>query len=250
MDCRKFHKNLEDYLEDGLDFAGRFGMERHAQQCIGCGKELASAQKLRAMVRGLDRVKAPVNFEAELLAGIARRKTHSRLFPLRRLWLYGFELPSLKKMVAVSASVAALAFGVLYYSNGVRSGASTLPPAVPQAALPAVAPVTAEPEPVDAIVAAAPAPVRTELQEPVAQKALQRDDSPEMLQVAEAAEPAQIESAAVVEEPEAAQIEYTDYIEYRMFGPGNRPVSLRVPNTPRVRYGQTPEEYFIRNVSH
>ena len=40
MNCRTFQKNLEDYLADGLDFAGRFGMERHARQCISCGKEM------------------------------------------------------------------------------------------------------------------------------------------------------------------------------------------------------------------
>ena len=78
MDCRKFHGNFEDYLEGGLDFAGRFGMERHAQQCIVCGKKLAAAQRLRAMARELQRVQAPLNFESSVLNEIARIKGHGQ----------------------------------------------------------------------------------------------------------------------------------------------------------------------------
>jgi hypothetical protein len=59
MDCRKFHRDLEDYLEDGLDFSSRFGVERHAQQCIHCGKVLSNAQQLRRMTRQIEKVKAP-----------------------------------------------------------------------------------------------------------------------------------------------------------------------------------------------
>jgi hypothetical protein len=42
----------------------------------------------------------------------------------------------------------------------------------------------------------------------------------------------------------------SDYVEFRVIGPDNRPVSVRWPNKSRMRYGQTPEEYFMRNVSH
>ena len=52
MDCRTFNKKLEDYLEGGLDFPGRFGMERHAGHCFACGKTVADAQKLNPVNQG------------------------------------------------------------------------------------------------------------------------------------------------------------------------------------------------------
>jgi hypothetical protein len=42
----------------------------------------------------------------------------------------------------------------------------------------------------------------------------------------------------------------SDYVEYLVPGPGNRPVIMRLPNTIRMKYGQASEEHFIRNVSH
>src|SRR5262249_20098655 len=42
----------------------------------------------------------------------------------------------------------------------------------------------------------------------------------------------------------------SDYVEYLVPGPGNRPIIMRLPNTIRMKYGQASEEHFIRNVSH
>ena len=94
MDCRRFHRDLEDYLEDGLDFAGRFGMERHAKQCIGCGEALSNARRLRRMARQLEKVKAPANFESAVLNEIGRREISGGFLGLRRFWLYGLDMPS------------------------------------------------------------------------------------------------------------------------------------------------------------
>ncbi len=60
MNCRTFHRTLEDYLEGGLDFSGRFGMERHARQCLSCGKEMSDAQQLRRMVSEFSALRRPL----------------------------------------------------------------------------------------------------------------------------------------------------------------------------------------------
>src|SRR5512138_3416970 len=106
MDCRKFRNNLEDYLQGELDFPGRFGMERHAQQCLHCGRDVAEDQKLGEMARGLSRVKAPPNFESGLLADIRARNIR-RSARFWRYWEYGLEWVSWRS-AAVGASAVAL----------------------------------------------------------------------------------------------------------------------------------------------
>src|SRR2546422_10036868 len=86
MDCRSFQKNLEDYLEGGLDFGGRFGMERHAQQCYVCGRDIANARWLAEMARGLKPVAAPPHFESAVLARIHAKDSRSWFWSL---WIYG-----------------------------------------------------------------------------------------------------------------------------------------------------------------
>lgn len=124
MNCRTFQKQLEDYLEDKLDFAGRFGMERHAQQCIHCGEEMAGAQALGRMVRSLDKVKAPPDFEASILNKIAVRKRHRRFSAFRRFLVFGFDMPSWRKYALASSSLALIGLGFLYWSTS-----ETVPPA-------------------------------------------------------------------------------------------------------------------------
>jgi hypothetical protein len=192
MDCRKFHRILEDYLEDGLDFSGRFGMERHAQQCIGCGKVLSNAQQLRRMARQLDRVKAPGSFEADVLREIGRREARGRFFGLRRFWLYGFDPPSIRRWALVASCLAVLVIGALRLL----------------------------PELFD----------RTTPESPAASVPPESEKSNDKMVDHEVTD--------------------SDYLEFQVIGPDNQPVSFRWPNKYRVRYGQTPEEYFLRNVSH
>ena len=251
MDCRKFHRNLEDYLEGGLDFSGRFGMERHARQCIGCGKELSGAERLRGMARELSRVKAPANFESALLDEIGRRKAHGCFSGLRRFWLYGIELPSLRKLALAGSFAALLSLGSMYlFHNYLTRGAAPQPaPANRTTPSPPRSPVVEKAEriveesaQVVPAVTAAASVKEPDRRQPPAQSAASPDAPP---QLAEASVPP-LERKTVAGD---GNVE-TDYIEYQVFGSGNRPVSFRVPNTPRVRYGRTPEEYFIRNVSH
>ncbi len=133
MNCRTFQKQLEDYLENGMDFAGRFGMERHARQCVRCGRELASAEDLRRRVHDMERVKAPADFEASILDAIAARKLRRRFPTVRRLWVFGFDLPSLRTCALAAGVALALGAGWLAWlgrdGSGPGGDAAFLPPA-------------------------------------------------------------------------------------------------------------------------
>ena len=110
MNCRNFHRNLEDYLDGGLDFVGRVGMERHAEQCFSCGKELADARELRLLTASLARVKAPADFEARVRREIVRRKSQGILIRVRNSLAFSFEW---RRFAFVAATCAILAVGII-----------------------------------------------------------------------------------------------------------------------------------------
>lgn len=240
MNCKAFHQNLEDYLEGGLDFSGRFGMERHAQQCICCGKEMSDAQRLRRMASELQRVKAPANFEASILREIGARKARGRLSGFRSFWLYGFEWPSFRKLALVSSSLAVLFLGVFYALNR----ASFDPPSPPQQIA-----LESKAVPVDVKeVKEAPA---VKLEADLSKK----EAVAEIPKLAKKVLPPEIQDNEPVPEEDMRdlrELHGVDYVEYLMPGPDSRPVPVRLP-LPKVipmRYGQMSQEYFIRNVSH
>jgi hypothetical protein len=238
MDCRKFYRDLEDYLEDGLDFSSRFGMERHAQQCIRCGKVLSNAQQLRRMTRQIEKVKAPANFETSVLNEIGRSETNDRFLGLRRFWLYGFEMPSMQRLAVVASCLAVLGFGAFYL-------------------LPVLSNRTA-PEIPSAVVSVEPAKTHQNANLQPMETAQQQPEATTV--AAKTTPPLSVEAPAMrrtLEPPDQGleqmvdkQVSDADYVEFQVMGPDNRPVTFRWPNKPRVRYGQTPEEYFLRNVSH
>lgn len=237
MDCRKFHKNLEDYLQDGLDFSGRFGMERHAQQCIRCGKDLADAQRLGEMVHQLERVKAPVDFEASVLQEVGRRKLlHGPLSYLYRTWVYGVDWAAWRKLALAGCSVAALGFGIVYWPRHV--------PVPTPAALPPASYVAAGPVQSPVIESEKPAPV---VQKPAVPQARAAAHS---FKIKPESRPPQLVQEDLFTDSESAATERTEYMDYVTEGPDNRPVTVRLPNRIRVQYSQPSQEYFIRNVSH
>ena len=224
MDCRKFQKNLEDYLQGGLDFAGRFGMERHAQQCFGCGKDVADAQKLAEWARELRKAKAPQNFEATVLARIQSRKATRRRFPVP--WIYRWELSSWRLLAyglpVAAAVVIAVAVGVPWLrQQGNR-------PELSDSGGPALS-----------------------LQNPDGDRAVQpfaaRTSSSPFAVADKHISPLTAEDVSV---PIDAEPGDTGFVEYMVPGPGDRPVIMRLPRSVRMRYGPPSEEYFMRNVSH
>jgi hypothetical protein len=245
MDCRTFHRNLEDYLEGGLDFTGRFGMERHAQQCIGCGKELAGAQRLHRMASELVRVKAPSDFEASVLNKIAERKSHRQFSGIRGLWIYGFEFPSLRKLAIASSGVIALAFGAYFILHKPAPNVASFPPK--PVIVPAAAPAKELEHPVNN-------PVKiVEAKKPAVAKAPRSAaKKPEVLEVPQTAETLQPSLPLEPVDFRGSPSAETEFVEYEIPGPDNQPVVVRfpMPKKIRMRYGQASLDYFIQNVSH
>lgn len=238
MDCRGFHRNLEDYLEDGLDFPGRFGMERHVQQCVRCGKVLSNAQQLRQMIRRTEKVKAPVNFESIVLNEIGKHGAEGRFFRLRRFWVYGFETLTVRRLVWVSSCLAVVALGVLY-----------LYPVLSNRTIPGNSSVVASQAPATVDRNSHLPPARSTISQPAIAAVIDRPERPITTNVPKAERMHEFPNRNV--EPMVDQeFTDTDYLEFHLPGPDNQPVRIRWPNRSRTRYGQTPEEYFIRNVSH
>jgi Putative zinc-finger len=240
MDCRKFQKNLEDYLEGGLDFAGRFGMERHAQQCYPCGRTESDAQKLKHLALEIKRVSAPPNFEAAVLARIHDRESGFFWGGLRRWWACGPEWPSWPSLALGVSGLSLFALATLFSlhhfggtdPNGeiAAEQASASDPSTPsprEESLTAAVPARSSSDPVTEL------PVNPSTVSP-ASSSVRR---PRALSIDE----------LTVELANPAE---SDYVEYLVPGPGNRPVIMRLPNTIRMKYGQASEEHFIRNVSH
>jgi hypothetical protein len=234
MDCRTFHKNLEDYLEGGLDFAGRFGMERHAQQCICCGKELSDALRLRRMVSELKRVRAPSNFESSLINEIGKRKLNARISGIRRLRFFAPHQLSWRQLALAASGLAVLGLGVFLSFRLAEP------------------PQTATSPPVPEIIEKADVHNRDT-----------GDASNENSKLLPSAEPAgtkTYKASAIPEQSDLPSLEFAgdgetpeaEYVEHMIMGEDGRPVKIQLPMPRKIRmqYGQMSEEYFIQNVSH
>jgi hypothetical protein len=263
MNCRKFERRLEDYLQGGLDFATRFGMERHAKQCILCARELADAQRLGQRARELERVKAPPDFESSVLREIAKRRSRGIVPFVRKFWIYGVEWPSWQKVALAALSVSILGIGVFYLSRWPVPGGAPSPALVadtPMIVLPKKGPAansgSAAPEVsvpdrrADLLQGAGPAAVVEARRDPGANSA---SAAPALRRTGQAYEltatagiPGRV-PRTLVPDLETSEAEYVEHI---VPGLDNRPVTIRLPKAIRVQYGQASEEYFIRNVSH
>jgi hypothetical protein len=229
MDCRKFQRNLEDYLEGGLDFSSRFAMERHAQQCIACGKNMADIQRLSQTVRELKKVKAPVNFEEAVINRIGMQKTHARFPWIQRFWIYGIEGLSWRKLAIAASSIALLGWGFYFAMHRTPD----------------------EPYSSPALIADEKSPViendgvkKVDIETPQPGLASKRKPRPEVIQ-----------SLTMPEDTLAVREDIIDpdseFAEILVRGSDNRPVTWRLPKR-IIREQNSPpsEEYFIRNVSH
>lgn len=227
MNCRTFQKNLEDYLQDGLDFAGRFGMERHARQCIRCGREMANAQRLSRLARGLDKVKAPSNFESRLLDEIGKRELRSRFSIFRRFLVFGFDMLSWRRWAPAAAGILVLGLVLVFWQK--HEGAGRIQPSY-----------VADVNPMGRFGTDA---VETS------------PDVPATKPSVSAGYPAPDPDSRLFHVPEGKlfidyQTRESDYREYRAIGPDNLPMIIPLPGKIQMQFNPPPEEYFIRNVSH
>jgi len=246
MNCRTFHRTLEDYLEGGLDFSGRFGVERHAQQCLSCGKEMSDAQRLRRMVSELQRVKAPTDFETSVLREIGMRRAYGRLSGFRNFWMRGFEWPSFQKLALVSSCLAILCFGIFYASHRTAfNQASTSPQIAGARATIAVEAKEANNSPGTNVATL----VRKKPAETLKSAKSAKPVRPPAFLKREPVIDAEIRDAEI---RDMQEVQDTDYVEYSMPGQDNRAVPVRLPLPKRISmpYRQMSEEYFIQNVSH
>jgi hypothetical protein len=263
MNCRKFERNLEDYLQGGLDFAARFGMERHARQCVLCGKEMADAQRLSQMSRELERVKAPSDFESSVLREIAKRRSQGVVPFVRRFWIYGIEWHSWQKPALAALSLTILGIGAFYLSRPPVPGGAPVTSLVPDRPVivhsesnpgtnsrpVALKPPVPDRIPNPSLVANRPASGDPENDpgtnsRPVALRPRRTGQVFEMTATPES--PGAVQRT-IVPDLESSEVEYVEHI---LPGLDNRPMTIRLPKAIRVQYGQTSEEYFIRNVSH
>jgi hypothetical protein len=247
MNCRAFYKNLEDYLQDGLDFSSRFAIERHAQQCIRCGKDLANAIELRRMVLDLKHVKAPADFESALLNKIWLFKAHGRFSAIRRFWLYGPEWLSWNKLILASSSLAVLTLGIvvsphLTIRNQPISSpiAAIKPEKVEEKATPVKA---AKIEP--ALPAPSHAAVTARKSLPTTMPMPIEREIPRALAVSASYPVGDSDSFEDLRETAA------DSMGFIVSGRDGRPEPVRTPPKEiRIQYRPAPEEYFIQYVSH
>jgi hypothetical protein len=222
MDCRKFRNNLEDYLQGGLDFPGRFGMERHARQCFSCGREVADAQKLGQMARKLHRITAPPDFEAAVLARIhSETRRHSG-------WLSGgFQQVSWRTLALAGSAIGLLVAGVLSAGFLTMQPTDPLPP--PAVSIP-VAETHAGPSIIDSV------PSR---------------DAPAIEPISTVTSAPTRRSRPLSTEADRPLIEAADSEFQEFLVPaGDRQLIIRLPKAIRMQYHPPSEEYFIRNVSH
>jgi|WetSurSiteA1Bulk_404760.scaffolds.fasta_scaffold34406_2 hypothetical protein len=240
MDCRTYRKNLEDYLEGGLDFPGRFGMERHAQECICCGKELSDAQKLRTMAHELRRVTAPPDFEAQVLRRIRAEGRRNPFWHFSQNWIHLFSMPS-RRVLAFSASglVILAGFG-LFVSY--RPQQNNAPAANPVAAIskpePNAIPQTIASPQLNAV------PVKSAS---VAKPSKKQETAPLAL-IPRHSEGD--DSALSNPEPIYAEAADQDVVGLPVPGLGSSQHIMLLPKALKVRNEPSSEEYFIRNVSH
>jgi hypothetical protein len=232
MDCRTYHRRLEDYLEGGMDFPARFGMERHARQCYACEKHVTEALHLRQRTRELARVGAPADFETSLLAKIREEKARHRFWKLESFWVYGFDRLSWRTAGAAATAVVLIAgavtlsrFGVRYFETEFRQS-----------------------------------PDRTHLEQRYPGEGGDPASVPSRLGTPGWGDPGNSGGALNVGASgyfgrDAWAIPYSepgdsDYWEFLVPVSGDRQLIMRLPRTIRMRYDQPSQEYFIRNVSH
>ena len=198
----------------------------------------------------MSKIKAPENFEAAVLDRIGKEKARGGLFGIQKFWLYGFELPSIRKMALAGAGLAALCLGI--FSISYRTAIN---PAAPPAILSPVNKLIAEkPEKSEKVIVQQPikpksdaAPASMIAEAPMPQRTVLADTL-----VEKTTETSDLSEPDYTDQDEASvkSVPDTNYVEYQVVGPDNRPVTFRLPVKSRMRTGQVSDDFYLRNVSH
>ena len=229
MDCRTFHRKLEDYLEGGMDFPARFGMERHAKQCFACEKEVNTAIRLRQMTRDMRRVGAPADFEAALLARMQKERSKRSFQQVRDFLRYGFEGFSWR-VAGATALVTILVVGTLgyIYLGGRTDPAASMRMENPGLPGPDHGQTTVEAQTAGIVPGDAAALRGASAFDLVTGNRFGWDSW-----------------ATPYADPRDSE-----FVDILVPGPIGQQLIMQLPRTIRMRYGQPSREYFIRNVSH
>jgi len=241
MDCRTFHKNLEDYLEGSLDFPGRFGMERHAQQCYVCGKGMATALRLSDLAKEIGRASAPANLEASILARIHARDRRSWI---HEFWVYRFEWPSSRSLALAASAIVLVGVAAFLAAKAISWSAPEQTRLLTQHP---VQKVTSSTLPQRGEQASLPAPFPPPLSTPAKEVSAPFVKSASF---GSARRPGPSTSYSTEEDwaGQPVQAGDADYLEYQV--PGQGTLIMRLPKTIRMRHAEPSQEHFIRNVSH
>lgn len=119
-DCKAYRHEI---VEAGDGGALSRGASAHAASCRACGEELRGREALRALVRGLNKVEAPADFEYRLRARMGAGGVGGRRTPLRGLRL----------IFAFAPVAAAACFLVVSTALYLRQAAKTTPAEAPPA---------------------------------------------------------------------------------------------------------------------
>jgi hypothetical protein len=119
-DCKAYRHEIVEAFDGG---ALSRGASAHAASCGACGEELRGRESLRALVRGLDKVEAPADFEYRLRARMGAGGVGGRRAPLRGLRL----------IYAFAPVAAAACFLVVSTALYLRQAAKTTPAEAPTA---------------------------------------------------------------------------------------------------------------------
>jgi hypothetical protein len=228
MDCRTFHRKLEDYLEGGLDFPARFGMERHAKQCLACEKDISTALNLRQMAREMQRTSAPPDFENSLLARIQVEKARRHFWQVRDLWLFGFDGFSWRVAGVTALATMLMVGGLTYYLSVTGTDRSNAPQI-------AAGDVTKSPS----ARSAAATPIAAGMTEGVPRGGVSSLNVGRL-------------SSLFTDSWVTPYADPSDsgFVDILVPVSGDRQLIMQLPRTIRMRFDQPSREHFIRNVSH
>ncbi len=111
MNCKKLRKYIIDYVDGALSEELAECVKAHLASCAECSQMVTELKATSSLVRSLDRVKAPVGFEARLHAKLATRQaTQTKRGIIRRLAQDLFEAIKMGPQPLLKPAVVVLLF--------------------------------------------------------------------------------------------------------------------------------------------